>query len=953
MAVTFETYQKAAAAVKSGKAPEDVLGGLMDIIDEYEKGHQEGFAAGSTDVPTPEQMGAKNATQLAPGAFDVPTAAQVGEREGQARALNAPVAKALKLREGMSGQGGGQSHLSQEPPKPWEVTPQHKPEDYDESLPTASHRKEAPFVAPPEYIPPPKAQPLDFWGHLNDAALILPRHKDGGAEHFFEPSIEQFRKDMAPAYGERVMKIDEFSPEYQEYSDKLWKDIYDQAVAQGRPVIREKFKRRNGIVDTLEGMGWKGAQQATAAAHGVSEALPFNFPERITNAIGATNAENQEKVASAAPLAHDVGFAAGAVAPFSTGNIALKAAGAVTPGVVGDLAASLPNAVRIAGHNAAAGYISGWAQSLGTDLARGDRAGALGRANKAGFIGIPLAVGGGLLTHGLQNEAAALRREGPLGEAGGIGATPSVLRGVKPGPTVEKLRGQARELGLGPEAQPDVESMLVARAEEPMVAEGRRQRAAGEARVGTALEQFHKINAGEYRSPERYIRALSDLHENLVDAKGNPLPENGPIVGQLRRKLGELADIELVPKLPKEQVTEFNRRVARNQSEEEIRAQERLTEGPQFETSDPFAEAEATNPGGRAVMGDRTTPDQVTPIGINDLELPKGASVPPREASPHPYDRVTTRLRQIEKETPGAFRLNTASQVVREGFDLDRAVAEATGMSVSDVRAERAAGRNWGDDFDFIMVPRKFNPGQHHQIVAGVNEANKEGAQTPPDPRLARGTSRAIREDRDQFTGSSPEIPRDLEYTVKDEQGNPITLRGYSAFEAKSADELAALKRKLSLAGLPENPPEELTGPQVKTLHGALRQHGRAGQSPEAMQAQLDLARSGDQAQFHPYSAELALDDMRRMRAVAELEKAVKITQMFRGYGGALNPVERMSALGLRVRMDPLLQWLQPKLGGLGAAGATIPQTEHRSQLPAGADQTTIDQISKLLGMGP
>ena len=152
---------------------------------------------------------------------------------------------------------------------------------------------------------------------------------------------------------------------------------------------------------------------------------------------------------------------------------------------------------------------------------------------------------------------------------------------------------------------------------------------------------------------------------------------------------------------------------------------------------------------------------------------------------------------------------------------------------------------------------------------------------------------------------------------------------------------------------MPENPPEELTGPQVKTLHGALRQHGRAGQSPEAMQAQLDLARSGDQAQFHPYSAELALDDMRRMRAVAELEKAVKITQMFRGYGGALNPVERMSALGLRVRMDPLLQWLQPKLGGLGAAGATIPQTEHRSQLPAGADQATIDQISKLLGMGP
>lgn len=919
--VDFKTYQKATEAVKSGKAPEDVLGGLMDIIDEYEKNHQEGFSPGAFDVPTAAQAAAPK-PEIPAGATDVPTAATMASREGEARALNAPVAKALKLREGMSG-----AHLTQEPPKPWEAQGLYKPEQYDETIPTASHRKDAEFVAPPEYIPPPKAQPLDFWGALNHAKQLLPMHAGEGfggeAVHFTEPPIQQFRRDMAPVYGAKVNQIDEYSPEYHEYSDKLWKDIYDQAVKEGRPVIRDHYAKPKTLGGKLDvALNEHVLGPLTAAAVGVSEATPGNLPVRAAAALGSDK-ENLNRLAETSPVAHDVGFGVGASSPLSTGNLAVKA-------FAPELGAA--TFLRRAAGNAGAGYIAGGAQQLGTDLERGNTSGALGRANLAGLYGIPLAVGGGEAVAALGRAGESLRKNSPLGEAEKIGATTSTLGGIKPGARMEALREEAAAAQIGPSHEPDVETMLAGKLEKPLTEEGRRLRATEKERVGKTLEEFHGVNAHDLQSPEKYVGSLSELHRKLTDRAGNPLPENGPLANQLRHKISELVDVQFVPRTKTQEDIEFGQRLSNRQAEEEARAQE-LHEP----MSDPFAthtEAESTTPGGRAVQGEKTIPDQVTPVTLNDLEFPPGTTMPPpAEMRTRLRGPGLSKLKEIQKTTPSAFIVPSTKQAVKEGF----------------ISPEEA--RQVGDGFDIVVVPKRFSPGEFHQIVAGVNEANKEGARIPPDPRLTEGTSLAIRQDRDLFKGQSPGIPKDLSYTVKDEQGNPIPLKGYSAFEAKSSDELAALKRKLNLAGVGENPPELLPGSPYRGFVGNARGYGSKGRPGEVDQALREVASSAEE-HGHP-GVTKTLDEIKYARAVAELEKAAKITHMFRGYHGAVNPVERMSAMGLRLRLDPMLQFLGPKLGGLGAAGATVTQREGRGTLPPTADQATIDKISQLLGFGP
>lgn len=960
---TDQDYDDAAEALSSPDAPEPVKAAarrLLSALPRAAPDQDQGF--GMLAGPSPESE------------------SQIKEAE----ALNPQVAKALQLRAHpaqVAIPGEDALAVSQR-------RADYRSQYFDESLKTASKRKD--LAAPPEFIPPTQATaaPLGFFDIINRTRARLPENFPGGtAQHFHEPGIDQFRAATAPLLGPKVLQLDESSEEYKTYADKLWKEEYAKAVAEGRPVVRESYKANiqpeDKAVHAYElGLGGLGAAAVGAdkALAGVPSGMISHlgtgptvddFGNVIAEADPAAKSTfkedraNQQALTGAFPLSSELGFGIGAMSPISPGGIASSAAGGaarrIAPAVTEAMAASGVGRVAT---GAAHGAIGGAAAQGAGDLTSGNTEGMGGRMADAAALGFPLGAGGAILGELAGAEGTRLRRESPLGSVPKEYGDTSTLSGFKAGPRTEGLRDEARAANIGESNAPDVRSMLADRLEKPMVSEGRRLRAEGEERAGDILAEYEWMNASERHSPEKYLGANIKLHDRLTDAQGNPIARNGPQVAELKRRIAEVADVIAVPKKGGAGQAEFDRRLDSRFNERSARENERLS--PRDELQDPFPmkTEEATSPGGRADFGEKTIPDEVTPVGLNDLEMPKGTTVPPPSQAPELWSgNGIAKLKEIQKHTPSAFKVSgqpgrdtrtgqsLAPEVVKMGFDPVAAVARASGIPESQIRSEGGAGNDLLRQYDFIVVPKKYNAGEHRALTEGVNNDVKAGGAVKQDTRLDDGTLLAIHQDRDLFKGSSPGIPKDLKTTIRDEAGNPIDLSGYSARQALNSDELAALKKKLGLAGLPGTIKEELSASEAKTLGSALRQHGTAGRLPGEDAAQRELAAGAAQ---HGYpEAPKTLDEIKFARAVAELEKSAQITQMFRGFGGAINPTERMSALGLRLRLDPSLQFLSRNAGKIGPAGAAYEQDRQRKAIPPQASQATIDQISRLLGVGP
>lgn len=931
-----QDLKDAAEALASPDAPAEVKAAARRLLSALPPKE-----AKPSDFGEHSSLGPTGLEAMQQGGLPKPDQADEQRQEVEKAFTQSPeVAKALQL-----GAAPAQAPLVGESPE--EGARRHQvyiAENYDQKLQTASKRKD--LAAPPEFVPPTpvQQQPLNFFDALHQTREMLPEHFGGKVQHYYEPGIDQFRRDMAPALGPKVLQMTEGSEEYKQYADKLWKTIYEHAQATGQPVVRESFRTNKAPEDKLLHGVEMGIGSLGSAAIGADKGMTGGIGGKLL-----TEKDNRDALTSAFPISSDVGFAAGAGNPNSVGSLAAKGAGKAVGAIPGAAALAGTTAGRIAG-SAGQGAVGAAATQGAMDLVGGESAGASGRAGSAALIGSLLGLGGGVVGELASSEGQSLRKESPLGEAEKIGARTSVRNGINPGKEMQALRSEAQAEQIGPAHAPDVESMLAGKLEGPLTDEGRRLRGTEEARVGTALETFHKVNQKERVAPERTVQAYADLHAKLTDAQGNPLPKNRPQVNSIRHDLRDMVDLEAVPvKSSSPEQVDFDRRFeARN---EELYARKRDVP----DLADPFASAPAsepsrTAPGGK-IQGEKTLPDEITPVALGDLEMPKGTSIPPPAERPDLWKgNGIGRLKEIHKTNDAAYKI-TGAEARKQGFDVDEAVAKALGITADDVRNEAAQGNDLSKKVWVIVKPKQFSPGEFHEIVAGVNQANKAGQGAPPDVRLTKGTSRAIREDRDRFGGATADIPADLKYTIKDEQGRPINLKGYSAYHARSSDELAALKRKLDLAGVGENPPELLPGSPYRGFVGNARAYGSSGRAPEIDQSLRELASSAGE-HGHPGTVE-NLDKIKYARAVAELEHAAKVTQMFRGFGGNINPTERMSALGLRLRLDPALQYLAPRAANVGAAGALPGYRDQRKALPPQADQATIDQISRLLGAGP
>lgn len=933
---TPEDFDTAASALADPDAPAEVKAAARRTLASLPA-----ESAPKSQPYTPDISGPTGLDAMVAGGLPTQEQADTrGRSLEQMEAVAPGVAKALHLRENVT------RSLPVPGSDPLEVAKQRRAEyleAHDDKLPTASKRKG--LEAPPEFTPA-VPQGLDFWGTLEHVRNTLPDNVGGRAQHYYEPGIEQFRRDAAPILGDRVLRLDESSEEYKEYADKLWKDIYLKAKAENRPVVRESYKNHTGAVEKGIHYGEELLGGLGSAAMGAGDTALLGLPGKATDAIGATSKEGRDAVAGAFPMSNALGELGGAILPQSIPNMAGRGAafaGSQIPGVAkiakglgtGLAADAARGAVSGGVQGAAAGAVAQGGLNLAhdTDLSSG--------VDDAALLGGGLGGVGGLLGGAMSREGRNLRKDSPLGEAEKVGARTSVATGLAPGPRIEQLRDEARAAQIGEAHNPDVQSMLAGRLEEPMVKEGRRMRAGEENRVGTALEKYHQMNAAERQPPDRYLGSLNTMHEKLLDVEGNPLPRNHAQVNDLRQRIREVSKIEAVPRGGGPEEGAFNQRLNARDDELAARRHESVRPG-----SAPVTEAESTTPGGRpAVTSENTIPDEVTPVGLGDLEMPKGTSIPPPGERPDlHFGRPSARHAEIKKENPSALRYS-AADANRMGYDVDQAIADHEHVTVAKVREERANGNDMGERMMFVVYPKKFNAGEFHEIVAGVNADNNAGGARPPDPRITKGTERSIRQDRDQYRGSSPEIPRDKSYNIADEEGNDVALKGYSAFSAEESDKLAALKRKLDLAGVGENPPELLPGSPYRGFVGNAREYGRSGRAPEIDQSLREVAGGAGKGQ--------TLDEIKYARAVADLEKAAQVTQMFRSFGTAAMPTERMSALGMRLRLDPILQFLAPNMAGAGAAGPIPNEIQRRKRLPQQADQVTIDQISRLLGGGP
>jgi hypothetical protein len=577
MAVSKLKYDAAVAAVKNKLAPDDVLDGLMDIIDEYEKGgHRDAKPDNFGEGPLLDLGGVHKTSgggeeaalagmPLSPKEENVTPASSPELR--RARRYKAPPidTRSIASEEEQKADRERFPHLVHAPPG---MNPEMK---------SASQRED--LFAPPEFFPEdPAAQaaqsahislmhPLDaasaIAGKVAAAKRQLPQALGGNVEHYYEPGLDVFRKIMGPALGPEVNKLGEDSREYREFSDLLWKQIYESASAAGKPVVRHKFHETHGPGEAIGHALTTGMGAVSAFSGGADEGLTGGVGQAVLSGKTATVpgeesvgsvVSNQEAIGSAFPISRDLGMIRGYLDPRSLG--ARVGAGAI--GLAGKGLARLAgkDAVEGAGKSlvgklavgGAKGAIAAGAGSAATDVVK-DATGQedlsardIGdRAKIAALLGLPLGAAGA----GLGAASARLRKTIPsLGkmEETDMGTT-STFRGVKPSDEAETIRGRAGARDVAPR------ELLADEMEQPITDFARSERERLVNAAGAANRAGYARMAGQERSYAPLLDVVTNEHSDLMSNAGGKLPFSQDH-SLLREQIGRMADVELVPRTP-------------------------------------------------------------------------------------------------------------------------------------------------------------------------------------------------------------------------------------------------------------------------------------------------------------------------------------------------------------------------------------------------------------------
>lgn len=410
--------------------------------------------------------------------------------------------------------------------------------------------------APPEYVSKTRSR----LGQKALGTLVDPLNGPM-VGNYYEPSEHQFEADMGQVLKARGIapQSDDYKEAYEEYKDRKWKQAYEQAAAEDRPLQRvERLKDSPGWQALGSYLAAQAPDVASAFAKGYAAGGTLHATTAAVGLLDPAAADADREQAERQPIASGIGeFLGGIRHGGPLAKITSKVGGTVAkylPGALGRIAGSaLGGAVAAEtdlGARSLANAAADVRQGRGTESAKDQfTSNLLG----AGLIGGSLGALGGVVAEGanaLQKgtvakypEVAQLRRGG--------GDT-SLLSGVKPGEAVAGNVEAAREPIFGEAKTPAGSSpteVAAAKVQQP-IAEANAQ-AHTDLKARLAAEKEAAYAADPELAKPRPLRATANAAVDWVLSKLQPEATKKFLPGMRpsAQKVAPAADAQTAAKL--------------------------------------------------------------------------------------------------------------------------------------------------------------------------------------------------------------------------------------------------------------------------------------------------------------------------------------------------------------------------------------------------------------------
>lgn len=231
----------------------------------------------------------------------------------------------------------------------------------------ASASKQQHLYAPPEYVPPAKAEP-----YLNGAGpdpfdqAIAAAKGTVQTQRFFEPSDEEFVRQHPEAQN---LRGTEYASAKQEFADSEWKKAYANAVATNQPVTRVAYAGGSGPWGSAVRGSGELLHSAASGLLGLDKTFLYGAGQKVGTNAGLSTPENLRNVQESAPVSNAIGEIAGALSPAQPLNRAL---GDVPAALGADAIQGAKGVLARTGVAAAQGAAQGVGQVAGQSVVQGE-----------------------------------------------------------------------------------------------------------------------------------------------------------------------------------------------------------------------------------------------------------------------------------------------------------------------------------------------------------------------------------------------------------------------------------------------------------------------------------------------------------------------------------------------------------------------------------------------------
>lgn len=410
--------------------------------------------------------------------------------------------------------------------------------------------------APPEYV----SKTHSRLGQKALGSLVDPLNGPM-VGNYYEPSEHQFEADMGQVLKARGItpQSDDYKEAYEEYKDRKWKQAYEQAAAEDRPLQRvERLKDSPGWQALGSYLAAQAPDVASAFAKGYAAGGTLHATTGLVGLVDPKAADEDREQAERNPIASGVGEFLGSIR--SGGPLAK-----LTHGVSSTVAKYLPGMAGRIASSAAGGAVAGEADLAARSLANAAGDVRAGRGTESakdqftanllgtGLIGGGMGALGGAIAEGANAfqkstvakypEVAQLRRGG--------GDT-SILTGVKPGEAVAGNVEAAREPIFGEAKVPQGSSpteVAAAKVQQPIASAN--EGAHKDLHAQIAAEKEAAFAADPELAKPRPLRATANAAVDWVLAKLQPEATKKFLPGMRpsAQKVAPAADAQTAAKL--------------------------------------------------------------------------------------------------------------------------------------------------------------------------------------------------------------------------------------------------------------------------------------------------------------------------------------------------------------------------------------------------------------------